>query len=485
MATISQPDERRTVAARVSIVGLCLAVVPVVHFFRHQQTLVSVAIGVVVPLLFAGTLVGAGQWLATRDFRPDQLARVSHWMVAGIVTGVLIGVQTTVHQSALGAGVPEAPFVVGNSGIAGAVGGLGLGYYEALGRRQAQRLAQSTAKFEAVFEGTHDALLIADDEGTYVDANPAAAALFGVDREALIGMSIRDFADADFDFDREWSSFRQVKTGRGQFPLVRPDGTKRIVEFAATSDVYPGHHLSALRDVTDRVTYEQELEHQHETLAFLNQILRHNVLNGIHVILAHADLLSEQVDDHSQASVQAIRDRGDRIADLISRVHRLNRATAAGHQLERVDVGTTLSTVVDAARSAFPEAAIDCPDELPTGLTVDADAMLEEVFENLVGNALSHNDSDRSELNVDVTADGDTVTVTVADNGPGIPDAKKDIVFGRGEKGPASDGTGFGLYIVRSLVTRYGGTVEVTDNDPRGSVFVVRLPLLDRQPATV
>jgi signal transduction histidine kinase len=71
------------------------------------------------------------------------------------------------------------------------------------------------------------------------------------------------------------------------------------------------------------------------------------------------------------------------------------------------------------------------------------------------------------------------VVVRVADNGPGVPDDRKEAVFGRGEKGLRSTGTGLGLYLVDTLVDSYGGRVRVEDNDPEGAVFVVELPLAE------
>ncbi|MCQ4333346.1 PAS domain-containing protein [Natronomonas sp. F2-12] len=82
--------------------------------------------------------------------------------------------------------------------------------------------------FGAVFEGTLDALLLADDDGAYVDANEAATDLFGSSREVLPGRSIAEFY------------------------LHRPDGQIRTDEFVASIDILPGTHLSVLRDVTER-----------------------------------------------------------------------------------------------------------------------------------------------------------------------------------------------------------------------------------------
>ena len=101
--------------------------------------------------------------------------------------------------------------------------------------------------------------------------------------------------------------------------------------------------------------------------------------------------------------------------------------------------------------------------------------MLESVVRNLLSNAIQHNDKALPEVALSATADDDTVVVRIADNGPGIPDDRKEQIFEEGEKGLDSEGTGLGLYLVDTLVDRYGGEVRVEDNDPDGSVFVVEL----------
>ncbi len=80
------------------------------------------------------------------------------------------------------------------------------------------------------------------------------------------------------------------------------------------------------------------------------------------------------------------------------------------------------------------------------------------------------------EVSVDV---GKAVQVRVADNGPGIPDDRKEEIFDEGETGVDSDSTGLGLFLVHTLVERYEGTVWIEDNEPEGRVFVVELPKHD------
>jgi signal transduction histidine kinase len=105
--------------------------------------------------------------------------------------------------------------------------------------------------------------------------------------------------------------------------------------------------------------------------------------------------------------------------------------------------------------------------------------MLESVFRNLLTNAIQHNDNEVPEVTVSATAGDDTVRVRIADNGPGIPDERKEEIFEQGEVSLDSEGTGLGLYLVDTLVGRYGGEVRVKDNNPDGAIFIVELPIAD------
>ncbi|MFN2387880.1 MAG: PAS domain S-box protein [Thermoanaerobaculia bacterium] len=130
-------------------------------------------------------------------------------------------------------------------------------------RRRAEETAAALERqgreLRAIFEGSLDPMIIADDEGRLVDVNPAAADLFGVPRERLTGRSIGEFAETDYPFEETWKGFREVGSARGEFRLRRADGSLRETEFAATADVRPGRHLSALRDVTERKQAEEAL----------------------------------------------------------------------------------------------------------------------------------------------------------------------------------------------------------------------------------
>ncbi|MEA5572696.1 PAS domain S-box protein [Calothrix sp. UHCC 0171] len=110
----------------------------------------------------------------------------------------------------------------------------------------------SDCPFQALFDSALDAIAIADDDGRYIDVNPAACELFGLPKQKLLGLRIADFAAPGFDFSQAWQSFQEQGHLSGEFQLHRPDGTIREVEFKATSNFLPHHHLSILRDISDR-----------------------------------------------------------------------------------------------------------------------------------------------------------------------------------------------------------------------------------------
>ncbi len=98
-----------------------------------------------------------------------------------------------------------------------------------------------------------------------------------------------------------------------------------------------------------------------------------------------------------------------------------------------------------------------------TTIRVMADTLLSQVFTNLLGNSVKFAGSG-AEIAVTVVDKRDHVEVIITDNGPGIPDDMKPVAFDRFRKGKsAKSGKGMGLFIARTLVESYGGTIWAND----------------------
>ncbi|NHN59966.1 MULTISPECIES: hybrid sensor histidine kinase/response regulator [Halorussus] len=243
--------------------------------------------------------------------------------------------------------------------------------------------------------------------------------------------------------------------------------------------------VRTMRYAIERKKNERELARRTEQLAIMNQILEHDIRNDMNVISGMAELLRERVDDPDHEEyLDRMLENSDHVVELTETASTLLE-TVAGEEdpdLEPVDAARVLESEVRKARTSHDGATFVAPDDLPE-IRVRANSMLSSVFGNLLNNAVQHNDAEEPRVEVDVAtrdnADNDagdgTAEIRIADNGPGVPADQRDAVFGRGEQGIDSSGTGIGLYLVDTLVGQYGGSVRIEDNDPRGATFVVEL----------
>ena len=125
-----------------------------------------------------------------------------------------------------------------------------------------QALEASERKLRAVFETARDAMVVLDDDGHYLEANPAACALYGRAREEILGARVGDFSVAPRSGDA-WSALSSQP--EGNWHVVRPDGSRVEVEFAA-SDFAPGRRFAVVRDVTGRAQAESQLKRSESRL---------------------------------------------------------------------------------------------------------------------------------------------------------------------------------------------------------------------------
>ncbi|MBD1872806.1 PAS domain S-box protein [Nodosilinea sp. FACHB-131] len=147
-----------------------------------------------------------------------------------------------------------------------------------------------------LFNMALDAMLIANDQGQYVEANPAACKLLNCVRDQIIGRTIADFCvlPPGVDLHQQWQIFLAQGHMQGEVAFRVGNGEERIVEYAATANVSPHFHLSILRDITGRKQAEALKEH-------LNQMLTQQVkerteeLRVVQTQLAHKHSLLDNI----------------------------------------------------------------------------------------------------------------------------------------------------------------------------------------------
>ncbi len=145
-----------------------------------------------------------------------------------------------------------------------------------------------------------------------------------------------------------------------------------------------------------------------------------------------------------------------------------------------VDLRAIVDDAVSDARTSGPDHRVVSEIGLRKTLVLgDADS-LRQLVGNLLMNALKHTPQG-TEIVVTLDTSAQMVTLSVADNGPGIDPERAAHVFDRFYRSPASgepraDGSGLGLAIVAAVVSAHSGTIEVAANRPHGTVFTVSLP---------
>jgi PAS domain S-box-containing protein len=353
-------------------------------------------------------------------------------------------------------------------------------------RKENEReLAHQRDQFAALFDAIPEPVArirFEDDTPILRDVNDAFATVFGHDPDEVAGTSLADAIVPDEKRDRARELYDRVADGDAVTSDVRretTDGSREFLFRSAPIDNESGtvEQFAVYVDITDVTEMQRQLERQRDDLELINQMMRHDIRNDLQVVIGIAEFLADHLDGPQRDHATTILDSAEHAVDLTKTAGDLaDTMLRSETAFDPVSLDATLGEAVDEVRSNYDEAEVTVEDSIPD-LSVQADEMLTSVFRNLLQNAVRHNDEDVPEVTVSVSETDDHVTVRVADNGPGVPDGRVEQLFEEGEGRRESSGTGIGLYLVATLVDRYDGTVEVTDNNPKGAVFTVELPL--------
>jgi PAS domain S-box-containing protein len=119
-------------------------------------------------------------------------------------------------------------------------------------------------EYKSVFDSTLDGILILDDCGVCIEANPAAQTLFDARRIELVGQTLAEFYRGGDGFGDFWRQFLDRKGEHGEAQFIRKDGETIFVEYTAKADYLPGKHVAVLRDISRRRQAEAALRESEE-----------------------------------------------------------------------------------------------------------------------------------------------------------------------------------------------------------------------------
>jgi len=230
--------------------------------------------------------------------------------------------------------------------------------------------------------------------------------------------------------------------------------------------------------------FEEAVQAMTESQAYLDLII-HDIGNMVNPMIYYLDAVQESttLDSRNHDCIKKAASVATAAKSLIDNVRKLSEVRSSEFvPKERMDLREVLVRGISAVKRDFPAkdiiVSLDCPDK---ECVVVADDLINDLFINILHNAVKYNHSSAADVEVAVTDSHDVWTVKIADHGIGISDERKPKVFSRFSKRPEGvAGTGLGLSIVASLVERYNGIIHVRDRVPgssaEGACFEVAFP---------
>jgi PAS domain S-box-containing protein len=367
-----------------------------------------------------------------------------------------------------------------------------------ISRRKANEkaLAESEAKYRKVVENVNEGILVTA-AGRILYANPRALALTGLDDETARSKPFIEFIHPD---DRERVLGNHMRRLKGepvenhyQFRVLHRAGEARWLEISAVVFEWQNGPatLNFLTDVTERRQIEQDmlaaLARERELSELKSRfvaVASHEFRTPLAAILSSIELLDDYgprlPEGERKEIVGLIKDAVSRMNKMVEQVLLTSRLEAGKFAFEPKarNIPELLVQVAAEMDQAHPQAAriaMRC-EGIEQARLVD-DNLLSHILVNLLGNALKYSPPD-SAVTCVAAAEGDRLSLSIADRGIGIPPSDLPRLFEsfhRGTNVGNIQGTGIGLHIVKECVELHRGSIEVQSEPGQGATFHVRL----------
>ena len=333
---------------------------------------------------------------------------------------------------------------------------------------------QQRRKYEAIFNQTYHFTGVLAPDGTLIEANETALTFGDLDREEVIGQKLWDTAWFQHSTEtRERAKAAVTRAAQGEF--VRHElpvqGATRdaIFDFSVRPVTdEQGHVIFVIpegRDITDLKDRERSLRRERDRLDEFAGVVSHDLRNPLSVAQGRLELAENGCDSDHLAAIETALDRIDRLTEDVLWLAREGRDIGS---VGPVKLHETIDTAWNIVADRVTGAALRYDDEKCARISIEADEdRLCQLMENLFRNAIAHAGED-----VTVTVGTVETGFYVEDDGPGIPEERRENVFVPGYS-TADEGTGFGLSIAKQIIEAHDWEVRITDGVTGGARFEI------------
>lgn len=360
-----------------------------------------------------------------------------------------------------------------------------------------RQAAETQERLAAIVESSDDAIISKDLNGVIQSWNRGAESLFGYTAREMIGQHISKIAAPDV-VDEIPAILDRLRRGErvDHYQTKRRTKDGRILTVSLT--VSPIRDSSGTiigaskvgRDITERALHEKALQEANDALERSNADLEqfaysasHDLQEPLRIVVAYSELLKmefgDQLGSTGQQYIGFVVESALRMEQLLTdlRVY-MQASTSEPRPSEAVNADLALDGALKNLERLIDEnGAIVIRSHLPEVRVQEF--QLEQLFQNLIGNAIRYRSSEVPRVEVSASRDGKGWRFCVRDNGIGIDPQYKEQIFGifkrlhtKGEY----PGTGMGLAICQRIVDRLGGRIWVESALGKGSTFCFTIP---------
>jgi PAS domain S-box-containing protein len=332
-------------------------------------------------------------------------------------------------------------------------------------------------RYETIVEAAPDPIYALDAEGRFTLANRALAEELDHPRESLLGAEATEFISPP-ERDRAVSLTRRLaeenrEQGTVELTLETHRGNREFeINVALLNEEQTGGvtgTVGVARDVT-------ELHERERHISVLDRVLRHNLRNKMNVVLGNAAEIRRTGDDDVGDAAASIVEAGEKLLALSDAARRFHDTIHSQEPVEETDVVEHVQHVLQETSIEYPGTKLHA--DLPASARAEVTESFELALSEVVQNAIVHSDQDVPEVSVTVETDDGSVLVRVDDDGPGLDDLERRALE-RGVESPLEHTSGLGLWLVRWAVEASGGSIEISEREPHGTVVELRVPAVD------
>jgi PAS domain S-box-containing protein len=343
-------------------------------------------------------------------------------------------------------------------------------------RRAEDALRENLERYHLILKNANEGILVneltPEGPGTFLEANEAACRILGITSEEMQNLRLADLDTPEMKsrYPEIMREIQQTRHAIFQTSYKTKDNIEKFIEISVSLFELGGRPtiLSVVRDITGQKKADLAIRIANKKLSLLTSITRHDIRNQLLALNAYLFLSKDTLGDP------------DKTAGYIRNEEGITRAIE--HQIlftkEYENLGVNapvwqnVQQCIEHVAREHDLTGVDLVVENLETVEIFADSLLQKVFFNLADNSLRHGGTALTQIRFSHRETENGLILLCEDDGSGIPDDEKEIIFERGY----GKNTGFGLFFIGEILAITGITIQECGVPDRGARFEILVP---------